>query len=255
MPIRTRSRLVQYARRLRKMGGLSKYRRRRPIRGRAGAGPIKNYYRFKRFCEDTTLINTAPGDIKWQEAPANWNVGVATPDDNGLFQFGGVMKFQLDDIINKSDMTSLFDRYKITGAKITLIPLANQGYVGQSSSGNSNSATIPTITYAVDYDDSALPTSSLTLLEKMDSKVRRLDKPLSIYVKNPKVSMTINSDSGAVSAAVSTLSGFVNTASDDVNFRGLKFYIRDMALPDPGAKLNSLIRVQVKYYMTFKDPQ
>lgn len=215
---------------------------------------LSNYFKYKRHCDDTTLINNNPGEVKWQDAPTNWNIGVAGSDDNGLFQFPGVMKFQLNDVIKHGDFTALYDRYKITGVKVTFIPLMNQGYVGQSSSGNTNSATIPTITYAIDYDDSALPLSSMQLLEKMDSKVRRLDRPFSIYIKSPKVAGVVNADSGNVAASFGNF-GYANCANDDVNFRGFKFWIRDMALPDPGAKLNSLIRVQTKYYLAFKDPQ
>jgi len=234
-------------------------RTRKPLRrmrmyNRVRQAALPNIFKYKRYCKDSTLINTDPDNIKWVDAQSGWSLGTISPDDNGLVQFGGVMKFQLDDVINPTDFTALYDRYKITGVKITFIPLANQAYAALSTTGNSQTSTLPTIVTAIDYDDSGVPNNSLTLLEKMDSKVRRLDKPFSVYIKNPKVSSTVNAESGNVSAVISN-AGYINTANDDVNFRGFKFYIRDMYAPDSAGKQNSLIRIQTKYYLKFKDPQ
>lgn len=215
---------------------------------------IKNYFKYKRYCPDSTIQNATPGVVTWDDARTNWSVANLVPDDNGLFQFGGAMRFQLNDVISPSDFTNLYDRYKITGVKITFIPLVNQGYTGISTSTNQSSATIPTINYCVDYDDSVVPVTSLDILEKMDAKVRRLDRPFSVYIKNPKVETIVNSDSGAVAGQIGS-AGYYNCAQDTINFRGLKFWIRDMALPAAASNLNSLIRVQTKYYLAFKDPQ
>jgi len=226
----------------------------RVVRNRRTARGLVNMFKYKRFCADSTLANSEQGVVKWVQAQSGWDLGSATPDDNGLYQFGGVMKFQLDDVINPTDFTTLYDRYKITGVKLTFIPLSNQGYAGASSTGNQSSATLATMAYSIDYDDSSIPASSLEILEKMDCRIKRLDKPVSIYIKSPKVSTTVNSESGNVSAGIGA-TGYFNCANDDINFRGLKFYIRDMPLPDATKDMNSLIRVQAKYYLAFKDPQ
>lgn len=251
MPMKYRSRRARAGRSNR----LRRYNRsRRLVARRYPVGAIKNYFKYSRYCADTTITNNGVDEVKWVDAPTNYTLGTVVPDDNGLNQFGGVMSFQLNDVIDKSDFTNLYDRYTVKGAKITFISLSNQGYVGTSSSGNQNSATIPTMTYAVDYDDTTLPTTSLDILEKMDAKVRRLDRPFSIYIKNPKVTSLVYSDTGAVAAGIGSR-GFYNCANDNIVFHGLKFWIRDMELPDPTKNLNSLIRVQVKLYLAFKDPQ
>lgn len=249
--VRTRARTYKPKPRTGKRRILRKFRK-------MGISPIKNYFKYKRFCPDTTIKNTGPGVVVWDDARSNWVLGSPVTDDNGLYQFGGTMRFQLDDVISHSDFTNLYDRYKITGAKVTFIPLANMGYNSSSSSGNSGSATIPTISYSIDYDDSVMPNSSLDILDKMDARVRRLDKPFSVYVKNPKVSLAVDISGGATTALGALSSaGYFNCANDSINFRGLKFWIRDMDLPDGTAavNLNSLIRIQVKYYVAFKDPQ
>jgi len=235
-------------------------RRRRPARKsmrrgnrRYAPGALRNFFKYKRFCEDSTLINTEPGVVKWVNAQSGWTLGAITPDDNGLYQFGGVMKFQLDDVINSTDFSQLYDRYKITGAKITFVPLCNTSYGAVSSTGNSQTGVLPTIITAIDYDDSTAPSSSMELLEKMDAKTYRLDKPMSIYIRSPKTSSTVNAESGPVSAAIGR-SGWLNCANDDVNFRGFKFYVRDMFLPSAD-NLNTIVRIHVKYYLSFKDPQ
>lgn len=221
---------------------------------------MRNVFKYSRYCPDTTLINgPLAGNLLWDAAPSNWEITAApAADDNGLYQFGGVMRFQLDDVINPGDFSNLYDRYKITGAKITITPLVNTSYVALTSNGNTQTGALPVMYYATDYDDSALPGSALDLLTKMDCKQRRLDKPFSIFVKNPKVVVPVsNGTAGATSTAMTMNPGFANTTVPDINFRGLKFYVRDFSIPatSPTAHQNSLVRITVKYFMTFKDPQ
>lgn len=240
-------------------------RRRRPAARRGGKrrylpGILRNTFKYSRYCPDTTFINgPVAGNLLWDAAPSNWEISPApAADDNGLYQFGGVMRFQLDDVISPADFTNLYDRYKITGAKITVTPLVNTSYVALTSNGNTQTGALPVMYYATDYDDSALPGSSLDLLTKMDCKQKRLDKPFSIFVKNPKVVIPVSHGiTGTTSTAMTASPGYANTTVTDVNFRGLKFYVRDFSIPatSSSAPQNALVRITVKYYMTFKDPQ
>lgn len=249
-PRRSRRRPARRARRSRIRGGKYVVRR----------AALPNTFKYSRYCPDTTLINgQTAGALTWAAAPANWEI-TAQPggDDNGLYQFGGVMRFQLANVINPSDFSNLYDRYKITGAKITVTPLVNTSYVALTSNGNTQSGSLPVMYYAPDYDDSALPNNALDLLTKMDCKQKRLDKPFSIYIKNPKVVVPVSEGTvGGSSLAMTMNPGFANCTVTDVNFRGLKFWIRDFSIPatSPTAQQNSLVRITVKYYMTFKDPQ
>lgn len=221
---------------------------------------LANTFKYSRYCPDTTLINYQnAGDLQWDAAPANWQI--TTPpvaDDNGLYQFGGVMRFQLDDVIDYTNFSALYDRYKITGVKITITPLVNTSYIAITSNGNTQTGALPVMYYAVDYDDSALPGNALDFLTKQDCKQKRLDKPFSIFIRNPKVVVPVSDGTtGTSSLAMAMTPSFINTTVGDVNFRGLKFWIRDFSIPatTSTAHQNSLVRITAKYYMTFKDPQ
>lgn len=221
---------------------------------RARLTPVKNYYKFKRYCEDSTLINSALGSVAWNgKAGVNWGLSATSPDDNGLYQFGGSMSFRLADVLQDNEFIALFDKYKITGIKLTFIPLS---YDAAYVSTGGNSSTIPTITYAVDNDDALIPGTAASLLVKQDCRVRRLDKPVSIYIHKPKVNLAVQGAAGAIELANTTPARWFNCSYNDIEHYGLKFYIRDMALPSPGTQnINSLIRVQAKYYIALKDPQ
>lgn len=221
---------------------------------RRRAAPIRNLYRYKRYVQDTVLINQPGVGLDWEGKPGtNWKLGTIAPDDNGLYQVGGQMTFQLDDVIQYTEFVQLYDRYKIDKVELTIMPLVNTSYTAQQTSGNQQSGTLPTMYYAVDYDDDSIPSSSIAVLQKSDAKVKRLADPFKITIR-PKIATVVNAEGGNVVAGVSKPM-FLNCTEDEVNFRGLKFYIRDLNLPDGAAKLNNLIRVQARYTLSFKDPQ
>jgi len=212
--------------------------------------PVKNYYKFKRYCEDSTLINSGTGTVSWNgKAGVNWSISATSPDDNGLYQFGGSMSFRLDDVLQDNEFISLFDKYKITGVKLTFIPLS---YDAAYVSTGGNSSTIPTMTYAIDTDDVVVPNLASQLLVKQDVRVKRLSKPFSVYIK-PRINLSVQAAGGSTDLALSQKSGWLNCSYNDIEHFGFKFYLRDMPLPTTGS--NSLIRVQAKYYIALKDPQ
>lgn len=244
MPVRRR-----YARRKRAPARVMK-RRGAMNRRVISFKPVKNYYKFKRYCADSTLINSGLGTVNWNgKAGVNWSITATAPDDNGLYQFGGSMSFRLDDVLQDNEFISLFDKYKITGVKLTFIPLS---YDAAYVSTGGNSSTVPTMTYAIDTDDILAPATAQTLLVKQDCRVRRLSKPFSVYIK-PRINVSVQAAGGATDLAMSQKSGWLNCSYNDIEHFGFKFYLRDMPLPATSS--NSLIRVQAKYYIALKDPQ
>lgn len=218
-----------------------------------GLVPTKNYYKFARFGENCTIDSVAAGTVGLNTLANGWSLTSASTDHNGTYQFGGAMQFQLDQVLNHSDFVLLFDRYKIKGVKVTFIPL------GQPSTNattiNLADTNYASIAVAVDSDDASLPTSWNEVAQKQDCKIRRLSKPLSVYIANPKLAAATYD---GVATAYTTKTGFLDMAKQDVPHYGLKFYIRDCPLPAPPSGANGAnvsFRVVTKFYLALKDPQ
>jgi len=235
------------------------YKKRRAAKRASRANPT--VHNFARSTRDTCLTNGNFGQVAWVNAPINWEIGNPTPDDNGLFQFGGSMRFQLADVINTIDFTALFDRYKLNKVVVSIMPLMNTGHaIISSGTGNTQSSILPTLVTAIDYDDSVVPTLADELLERSNCKSYRMgDKVINITIKNPKMLLAVQEgDPGAVTTvnAVTKSASYLDCAQDEINHYGLKFYVRDFALPNnPGTPplVNSLIRIRCKYYFSFKE--
>lgn len=215
-------------------------------------------HNFSRFCYDSVLRNKSPGDVIWDSSSTgNWTLGPTQPDDNGLHQFGGSMKFQLSDVIDVTDFTALFDRYKLNMVKVTMMPLMNQAYGAVSTTGNVQTSTLPTLLTSIDYDDADIPFDSIDLLERQNCRSYRFDKPVTVTIKNPKMLLAVQQgDTTITQVAAATTSGkYLDCADKSVNHFGFKFFIRDMLLPDYELNQNSLVRVRVKYFLSFKEPK
>lgn len=224
-----------------KRGGMQMYKR------------IFNIHKFKRLGESATIDNYTQGQVQLSTLANGWFVGAATPDINATYQFPGAMQFQLDQTLQSADFTTLFDRYRITGVKVTIISLGSVNNPGVAVSGATN---YPSIVYAVDNDDANAPTSWDDVAVKQNAKIRRLDKPISIYIHKPRIANQVY-DGFVPAYTVNT--GFVNCSYPSVPHYGLKFFVRECPLPAPvGATAgsnNALIRIATKFYLSMKDPQ
>jgi len=239
-----------------------KYRK-RPTGMRRKLGLNPRTHNFARSTRDSVIINGPGfGQLAWSSAPLNWQIGTPAPDDNGLWQFGGSMRFQLADVINTVDFTTLFDRYKLNKVVVSIMPLMNMAQsITSAATGNTQSSCLPTLVTAVDYDDSNIPALSDELLERSNCKSFRLgNKVIRLTINNPKVLQAVQQgDPGALTTvtAVSKPAPYLDCVQEEVNHYGLKFYVRDFALPPgtsaPTPSSNSLIRIRCKYYFSFKE--
>ena len=107
---------------------------------------LRTHY-FKRLAQDITLsVDSALNEPKWS-GNACLSTGVNLSDDYGTWQTGMGMNFNLSECIDSSELTSLFDRYKILGVKLKFLFQSNHsGYPG------GNRAPLPVLTYAFDAD-------------------------------------------------------------------------------------------------------
>ena len=252
--------MVLYRRRYarKKRGGLRKRRMvRRGYKSMlGGAVRVPNYFRFKRIGENAMITaGTGGAGTVFLDGPAGFALGSPNGDYNSTYQFGGAMQFQLDQTLEWKDFSNLFDKYKIKGVKVTIIPLGQPSTnAAPSILANTN---YPTIALAVDNDDATLPTTWEQVAVKQDCKIRRLSKPVSVYIRNPKVAAAIYD---GVTNAYSPKTGWVDNQNPDVPHYGLKFFIRDCPLPQPPSAgaingANVMFRIATTYYLAMKDPQ
>lgn len=215
----------------------------------------KNNYKFTRFGVNATIDGgvAGAGTVALNTTASGWALGTPATDANGTYQFGGAMQFQLSQCLEYADFAQLFDKYKIKGCKVTIIPL------GQPSTNaapvNLANTSYPTIAIAVDNDDAALPGSWNSIAVKQDCKIKRLSKPVSVYIRSPKIASAIYD---GATTAYSQRTGMIDMQYPDVPHYGLKFWIRECPLPQypaAGNGANVMFRVVTKFYLQLKDPQ
>lgn len=73
----------------------------------------------------------------------------------------GVMEFRLNELVNVSEFTNLFDRYRIRGVQVKIVP-AVTGYDGNPQA---TAAGRPNLHTAIDYNDSTAPANVLELMQ------------------------------------------------------------------------------------------
>lgn len=208
---------------------------------------------FKRQAPGFELTNTATQGII---ATSDSNqIGLQTPvfesslaGGGSPYRFGAVSYFKLSNVLQSSDLTGLYDRYKINGIKVKIIPLSNMA----STNGQ---GLIPTMVYHTDYDDAVTPTQDSDVRVKSGAKEVRLDRTRTIYIK-PKIADAILGASAGTAYSVPKAAPYINMSYPDVPHYGLKMYFRDVNLNSATASsTNTCIRFETTYYISCKDPQ
>jgi len=208
---------------------------------------------FKRQAPGFELTNTATQGIV---ATSDGNqIGLQTPvfesslsGGGAPYRFGAVSYFKLSNVLQSSDLTTLYDRYKINAIKVRIIPLSNFANVN-------GQGIIPTMVYHTDYDDATTPTSDSDVRVKAGAKEVRLDKPRTIYIR-PKIADAILGASAGTAYSVPKAAPYINMSYPDVPHYGLKMYFRDFNLQAATTtSTNTCVRFETTYYISCKDPQ
>lgn len=208
---------------------------------------VKNMYVFKRHGPKVEFrVKAGVLDTTLLTGYVSTGAGLAAdPYFTNTYGCGGGHYFTLNQITTPSDFTALFDRYKILGVKVKVIPYINDAPVGGAQ-------IIPTLTYAIDYDDSTTPSSENGLMQHQYVRSKRLDRPFSIYIKSPKQVLTSQDITGAVIGQGSTVNNWNDCAAPSIPHYGLKWWMSNIYSP-ASAQLG--IRFQHTFYLGFKDPQ
>lgn len=241
-----RRRLALGGRRRKPAAGTRVYRKKRFLRqyGRVQS----RVHMIKRLGKPAYIQNDAISGQPVLSATAGGSMFQTTPVAGQLpqtWESGFSAQFQLNSTIDFTDMTQLFDRYKIVGVKLKFQYLANAGTP-------ISTANLPTLHYAFDGDDSAGPVAPNDVLSKAYCKTRVLNAniPTSVYYK-PRVSKELYISPG-VYGETSERPCWIDCNNPQVPHFGMKMWLADWL---GGVDNNNAIRIQPTYYLAFKDTQ
>lgn len=236
--------------------------RRRRI-GKRVHRPLKNLYAFRRFGSTVSIYHASgdPGDV-WRiqdtsgtcinpylASGAVWSAGLLA----GTYGNGFSLNFMLSQLQNYTDFTNLFDRYKLTGVKVTFLYQISEATAGGAQ-------VLPTINYGVDYDDNSAPTSLDVMKQKQNTKRKILsaNRPFSIFVKPKHINalLGIPGASPTTVLANSTNVGWLNCEYPSIAHTGLKFWVQDLySGATATTTIQSKLDISIQMYVKTKDPQ
>lgn len=154
--------------------------------------------------------------------------------------------FFLSQLPNYTEFTNLYDQYKISRIKVKFIYSANS----QDVTTAANITALPNLLTVVDNNDSTALTSAGDYCQYKDFRIRRMDKPCSVYFK-PQ--FAVAAYSGAFTSYASK-TGWIDCASYNVKHYGLKFGVDPMFYGD-GSSVTGRVQCILTYYMKFRAPK
>lgn len=202
-------------------------------RGRRGIkGLVPGVHRFKETCELT----------QWSAAAGSTQFGVQT--------------YKLNDLFNAAQFKNLFDLYKITGVKLTIIPRYDNASVAEASGGIAGSVnSLPMLYVAPNRSPwSTAPTSVQDILNDDGCKVMTLNKKVSFYLPAPSPRILDGASNGVPLQFNKSIKPWLTTGGNgqDVDQSGVDYYCHRYAISNLGTA-GVFADVYATYYMIFKE--
>jgi len=148
-----------------------------------------------------------------------------------------------------TDLTTLYDQYRIDKIQIKFIWMNNANSTGTNYVS-------PLLQVATDYDDIVAPTNNTTLTQFSNFKLWPLgNKSQSQYTHSftPKVSeATTTVNVGGTTGTVLRGPSFINTETPDVTHTGFKVYWDVPSDYQSNAISDGNIQIDIKYFLTCK---
>ena len=173
--------------------------------------PLTNVAKFKRSYDYTTIAT------------------------DGINPYLAAFNFSINDMPGYTELTNMFDQYKLTGVTFRLIPYMQTQ--SNSVSAVNNSRNVP-LYYVIDKSDSTAPTSINEVLEYNDHKIANAYDGFTLYIREPRFADATSAERG----------GFVATSNPSLNWYGLKIAI-------PPTSVATSYYVVMTYYVVMKNPK
>lgn len=231
-----------------KRGGRKQYKKRRAARRGAKVKGMRSKYAdahsFKLLSIDTRIYNANNGGLVVPIGAGGTFIGANQTQPNGTTWFGGSFNFLAANALQWNQLNTMFDRVKVTGVKVKVVP--------QFNVNNATSITsIPTMRMVYDYDDNSTP--AVGDIWSRRGTDRRLDKPFSVYLK-PKVLVNLFTAAGGGIATAPKSTQYLNCASaGSIPLLGIKYAVKDWPINATTSNGGPMVRFEITYYMTFKE--
>lgn len=143
--------------------------------------------------------------------------------------------FSMNDMPGFSELTTLYDEYRLTGVRFRLLPYLQ---TESNSVGTVNNVRNAPIFYAIDRTDSTTPATLDDVLEYQDHQISSMYRGIDVYIKSPKFADATNATRG----------GWVSTSNSTLNWFGLKVAI-------PPTEVAASLYIIATYYVACKSPK
>lgn len=193
---------------------------------------LSGVHRFKETCELT----------QWSAAAGTTTFGCQT--------------YKLNDIFNAAQFKNLFDLYKITGVKLTIIPRYDNASVSEAMGGIAGSVnSLPMLYVAPNRSPwSTAPTSVQDILNDDGCRVMTLNKKVSFWLTSPSPRILDGASNGVPLQFNTNIRPWLTTGGNgqDVDQSGVEYYSHRYAISNLGTA-GVFTDVYATYYMTFKE--
>lgn len=151
--------------------------------------------------------------------------------------------FQLSQLPNYSEFTSLFDRYRISGVKLKIIPTCDNNATGTSATYNA-----PRLYYCWDYDDSDAPITANQMMERDNVKIKQGLRVISTYSK-PRAQMAIFNTGLSTAYGDAQRKQWIDMGNTSVPHYGFKCWFES----DSASTLVNTYKIYATMYLQLKN--
>lgn len=189
-----------------------------------------------RKMQGVPLSLSSPGNSAVFRVTRMYESGIIPPTNDG----GGAYEFKLSDVAAYSELTVLFDQYRIEGVEV----------VFTASQSDTTGFVWPRIYVAFDPDDSDIPTALSTLRERGNTKIYAFaPNKREFRVNLVPAAVIISETAGGQKAAISAPRGqWKDCNQAGIIHYGLKYWLEDykMSIGSPP------MRVIMRYHLAFR---
>lgn len=202
-----------------------------------------------RKVKELMTLNTLGTLGGYSVSSANNSITLGTPQvapgGTSVYDCPFTIQFRLDELENYTELTALFDQYKIVSCKIKV----------QSTffSSTQTSTPVPFIDYIQDHDDSTMPSISL-MRQKMGVKTKYFGSRSNVSLGvRPKAAQLLYNGLTSGYAIPNRNGTWINASNPDVPHYSIKGIIRNVYLP--AVANSSPLTWDISYGVALKDVQ
>lgn len=201
----------------------------------------KPYYvrrRFNKFSNIFTPSRPTVYSFKRSWQAANLNTTAAALGNSAY-------KFQLSDLPNASEFTTLFDSYRIMGVKMKLVPCFSNSDIVDTAAVPGYNIHIPNVHTVIDYDDVTALSAVTDYMQYDTYKMTRGNKIVKVFCK-PRPQASMNVSGAAALAAQESRYRWIDCNQASVYYFGIKVGYESTGVAGP------FYQVYFTYYLQFK---